>query len=107
MKGVATYTGSDTGGSGSCNTPPYTVGVGPSRKVLVNKKPVMVQDDILTPAPGTTPSTPPSPCSSPRKVVASSTKVFVQGKALAVSGDLLNASTNIRIATGSSNVFVV
>lgn len=107
MKAVATYTGNDSGGAGDCNTPPYTVGAGPSTKVLINQKPVMLNGDVLTPAPGTTPSVPPSACSSPRKVVASSTKVFVQGKALAVVGDVLNETRNIRIATGSSNVFVV
>jgi uncharacterized Zn-binding protein involved in type VI secretion len=107
MKAVATYTGNDTGGVGDCNTPPYAIGAGSSTKVLINQKPAILNGDVLIPSPGTTPSVPPVPCSSPRKVVASSTKVFVQGKALAVVGDVLNEARNIRIATGSSNVFVV
>jgi hypothetical protein len=107
MKGVAIYIGSDSGGTGDCITPPTPVGVGPERSVKVNGKSVMIADDILEPAPGNTPTTPPSPCTSPRKVVASNSKVFVNGKALAVQGDVLRAETNIRIATGSSTVFVV
>jgi uncharacterized Zn-binding protein involved in type VI secretion len=107
MKGVAIYIGSDSGGTGDCITPPTAVGVGPERTVKVNGKSVMIADDVLTPAPGNTPTSPPSPCTSPRKVVASNSKVFVNGKALAVQGDVLRAETNIRIATGSSTVFML
>ena len=107
MRRVAIYTGSDSGGTGDCITPPTSVGTGPERSVKVNGKPVMINGDILAPASGNTPTTPPAPCTSPRKVVASNTGVFVNGKALAVQGDVLRAETNIRIATGSSTVFVV
>lgn len=107
MKGVAIYTGSDTGGTGDCITPPTSVGSGPGRSVKINGIQVMVDGDVLTPASGNTPTSPPSPCTSPRKVVASAKGVLVNGKALAVQGDVLRAETNIRIATGSSGVFVL
>lgn len=102
--GVATFTGNDSGGSGICNTPPTPISPVITRSVYVNGQPVMVNADVLSAAPGTTPSG--DPCSSTR-VVSSSRNIFVGGQSIAAVGDTLNSVTGITIPTGSSNVFVV
>ena len=55
---IVCYNGTpDSGGSGSCNTPPC--GIGPvglaAGKYFVGGFPVILDGDVLTPAPGTTP----------------------------------------------------
>ncbi len=103
---VAIYQGNDSGGTGSCNTPPtpLTGASGGLRSVFVNGKPVITNGDNLTPANGNTPSG--DPCVSQRTVVSSGT-VYVNKKPLSKVGDVLNSTNNIRIPSGASNVFVV
>jgi uncharacterized Zn-binding protein involved in type VI secretion len=103
---VAIYQGNDSGGTGSCNTPPTPLAGASSgaRQVFVNQKPVMVNGDQLNPANGTTSNG--SPCVSQRTVVATG-NVYVNKQPLAKVGDTLNSTNNIKITTGASNVFVV
>jgi uncharacterized Zn-binding protein involved in type VI secretion len=103
-KGVAIFTGNDSGGSGVCNTSPAPLSPPSFRNVFVNGQVIMVNGDTLSVAPGTTSTG--DPCSSTR-VVQASRNIFVGGQAIAATGDSLNSVTGITIPTGSSNVFVV
>jgi len=100
--------GVESGGSCPCTTPPFPIDCAASaaRTVRVNGFAPVVMQDAMSPAPGMTCTSNPSPCSSPRNVTATSTKVFVQGRAVAKIGDKLNFGTNITLAgaTQSANV---
>lgn len=103
-KGIAIFTGSDSGGSGVCNTPPTPLSPPSSRNVFVNGQVVIANGDTLSNASGTTSNG--APCSSTR-IVQASRNIFVGGQAIAAVGDSLNSVTGITIPTGSLNVFVV
>lgn len=102
-KPVADITSTDSGGKGSCNTPPLVLGK-PSTggagvgKVYVGKKLVVKNTDSFRPAPGTTPKG--DPCQSTRVLKAVST-VKVGKQSIGKQGDVLNSSTNITIAKAS------
>ena len=100
--------GVESGGICPCVTPPTPIDCAASsaRTVRVNGFAPVVMQDAMSPASGKTCSSDPSPCTSPRNVIATSTKVFVQGRAVAKIGDKLNVSTNISLvgATQSANV---
>lgn len=101
-------TGVESGGTCPCATPPTPIDCAASsaRTVKVNGFAPVIQQDSMSPAAGMTCTSNPSPCSSPRMVTATSTKVFVQGRAVAKIGDKLNFGTNITLAgaTQSANV---
>jgi hypothetical protein len=102
---VATFTGVDSGGVCPCVTPPAPLAPpAPDRRVFVNKQVVMAAGDILSPAPGETCTSEPSPCESPRKVVSVG-RVFVNKKPIAHIGDFLNEPTSIKIVGTPFNVF--
>lgn len=99
---IATVASIDSGGTGSCNTPPLVLGRASSSagagKVYAGKKLVVKKGDTFRPAPGMTPPDPVSrPCASTR-ILKSSSKVKVSKLSVGRKGDILNASTNIRIA---------
>lgn len=102
-KPVADITSTDSGGKGSCNTPPLvlgrpSVGGGGVVKVYAGKKLVVKNTDSFRPAPGTTPKG--DPCQSPRTLKAQST-VKIGKQSIGKQGDVLNSSTNITIAKAS------
>lgn len=101
-KPVADITSTDSGGKGSCNTPPLVLGrpssAGTIPKVYAGKKLMVKNGDSFRPAPGTTPKG--DPCQSPRTLKAVST-VRIGRKAVGKQGDVLNSSTNITIAKAS------
>ena len=106
---VATVNAVDSGGSGSCNTPPRVLGAaigGEPVRVFAGKKVVVKNGDTFSPAPGTTPKG--DPCTSTRTLLAIR-KVFVSKKGIGVLQDVLNSSTNITIAkdAGQHKVFAV
>lgn len=99
---IATVASIDSGGAGSCNTPPLVLGKASSAsgvgKVYAGKKLVVKKGDVFRPAPGTTPPDPVTrPCVSTR-ILKSSSKVKVSKLSVGRKGDILNAGTNIRIA---------
>jgi uncharacterized Zn-binding protein involved in type VI secretion len=100
--------GVETGGVCPCTTPPTPIdcAASASRTVRVNNLAPVVMNDSMSPASGATCTSPPSGCVSTRMVIATSTKVFVQGQPVAKIGDILNGGTNIRLsgATQSANV---
>lgn len=112
MKSAAIYLGVDTGSNGgSCITQPAPLkkadaspAVGDT--VFIEKIGVMKGGDKLTPVTGATPPLPiPVPCVSQRIVIATSKKVLVNKKPLALELDLLNSGNNIKIAKGAKTVF--
>lgn len=102
-KPVADVTSTDSGGKGTCNTPPLVLGIpstgGSQSKVYVGKKVAVKNTDSFRPAPGTTPDG--DPCQSPRVLKTQST-VRIGKKAIGKQGDVLNSSTNITIAKAST-----
>ena len=100
---IAVYNSSpDTGGAGICNTPPQTIappGFGAGKYFVGGFTPIL-EGDTLTPATGTTPNG--FPCTSPRVAISTSTKVFFGGRRVCKVGDVLNATTNIRIGPGAT-----
>ena len=98
-KPIATTISMDSGGKGSCNTPPKVTGpasTSGSIGLYAMRKPVLFNGNTLSPAPGTTPKG--DPCTSPRVVKAiSNGKTSKNG--IAKVGDDLNISTNIKIAS--------
>ena len=104
---VGTEGAIDSGGQGTCNTPPLAVGRPASpTKVFAGKKMVLKNGDTFNPAPGTTPKG--DPCRSARTLRAVR-KVYVGKKAIGTLGDFLNSSTNITVAkdAGQHKVFAV
>lgn len=102
---VATITSIDSGGTGTCNTPPLVLGKSGSVKVYAGKIPVVKSGDTFKPAPGTTPKG--DPCTSPR-VLKGKSKCMVNKLPIGKQGDTLNASTGITIAKASTaSVYVV
>jgi hypothetical protein len=101
-KPVADITSTDSGGKGSCNTPPLVLGKpstgGGVVKVYAGKKLVVKNTDSFKPAPGTTPKG--DPCQSTRTLKAVST-VKIGKQSIGKKGDVLNSSTNIIIAKAS------
>jgi hypothetical protein len=100
-KPVADVTSTDSGGTGTCNTPPLVLGTpsgGAAARVYVGKKSTVGEGDTFSPAPGTTPKG--DPCSSERVLQTVST-VKVIKKSIDKQGDVLNPSTNITIAKPS------
>lgn len=92
-KPIVCYNGTpDSGGTGSCNTPPC--GIGPvglaAGKYFVGGFPVILEGDVLTPAPGTTPGG--NPCATPRTAISTSTKVFFGGRRVCRVGAVLGTS---------------
>ena len=100
---IAVYNSSpDTGGTGICNTPPTVLappGFGAGKYFVGGFTPVL-EGDTLTPATGTTPNG--FPCTSPRVAISTSAKVFFGGRRVCKVGDVLNATTNIRIGPGAT-----
>ena len=94
----------DSGGSGSCNTPPFPIGPTgfATGKYFVGGFPVILGGDVLTPAPGTTPGG--NPCVTPRTAIATSAKVFFGGRPVCRVGDILGTSggTPITITNASA-----
>jgi len=106
-KPIAIFFGVDSGGQGFCNTQPAPLKAKTEVKntVFANKSAVMVNGDVLTPAPGITIPIPvPVPCQSPRIAVATSKKVFVNKKNVALQLDILNSANKINIPKGAPNV---
>jgi hypothetical protein len=104
---VATYRGSDSGSTcpTPCQVPPRELsGTGSSNKVYVNKIPVMVNGESLSPSQGNTCTNPSSTCSVERVVKADGT-VFHMKQPIAHIGDQLNIANNIKIVSVTSNVF--
>ena len=99
---IATYKpgAMDSGGAGICNTPPTPLAPGTPGKYFVGGFTPVLEGDVMTPAPGTTPNG--FPCTSPRVAVSTSTKVFFGGRRVCKVGDVLNATTNIRIGPGAT-----
>ena len=99
---IATYKpgAMDSGGAGICNTPPTALAPGTPGKYFVGGFTPVLEGDVMTPAPGTTPNG--FPCTSPRVAVSTSTKVFFGGRRVCKVGDVLNATTNIRIGPGAT-----
>jgi len=102
-KAVAIYKGVDSGGVCPCVTPPTKLEP-PIGDVFANKIAVMANTDVLTSANGTTCTTTPAPCVSPR-VVKSVSKVYINKLPVATIGDSLNEPTKITIPTGATSVF--
>ena len=94
---IATYKpgAMDSGGGGICNTPPTALAPGTPGKYFVGGFTPVLEGDVMTPAPGTTPNG--LPCTSPRVAVSTSTKVFFGGRRVCKVGDILNATTGITI----------
>lgn len=103
VKPVSIYRGVDSGGGCPCVTPPTPLSP-PIGNVFVEKIAVMANGDVLTPAPGVTCTTPPSPCTSPR-VVRAVNNTFVNRVSISTVGDILNPVTGITIPLGSASVF--
>ena len=105
---VATENAIDSGGSGSCNTPPLVLSrpSGDPVTVYAGRRMVVKEADTFNPAPGTTPKG--DPCTSPRTLIAKR-KVFVSKRPIGTLQDVLNSSTNIIINTdpGQHKVFAV
>lgn len=107
---IAVYNGSpDSGGTGSCNTPPCVTGpIGfAAGKYFVGGLPVILEGDVQTPAPGTTPGG--NPCTTLRTAVSTSAKVFFGGRRVCRVGDILGTSggtpITITAASGSPKHF--
>ena len=100
---IAVYNGStDTGGAGACNTPPAVLsppGFAAGKYFVGGFTPIL-EGDTLSPAPGSTPNG--FPCASPRIAISTSAKVFFGGRRVCKVGDVLNATTNIRIGPGAT-----
>jgi hypothetical protein len=94
--------GNDSGGAGACNTPPAPLAPQNPSAILGKVKfggfPPILEGDVLTPAPGTTPKG--DPCASPRTAISTAVKVRIGGRAPCSPGDVLNAGTGITIASG-------
>ena len=107
-KPIATTISMDSGGKGSCNTPPKVTGpasTSGSIGLYAMGKPVLFNGNVLAPAPGTTPKG--DPCTSPR-VVRAISNGRTSKNGIAKVGDDLNISTNIKIAsTSEPSVYVV
>ncbi len=98
-----------TGGQCPCKTPPTPIDCAASlsRNVTVNGLKPVLMGDSMSPEIGVTCTPNPSPCSSPRTVIATGAIVKINGKLVARAGDVLNAGTQIRLtnATQSPTVF--
>ena len=94
----------DTGASCPCTGSPFTMTpTVPEMKVLINGFQPIRDGDKMPNSPGMTCTSNPSPCSNDRTVTASgSPKVLINGKRLAKMGDVLNASTNIRVGAAGA-----
>ena len=94
----------DTGASCPCTGSPFTMTpTTPELKVLINGFQPIRDGDKMPNSPGMTCTSNPSPCSNDRTVIASgSPKVLINGKRLAKMGDVLNASTNIRVGAAGA-----
>jgi len=100
---VSIYFGVDSGGNCPCQTPPTKLSP-PVGNVYANKKAVMANGDVLTPAVGKTCDPTPAICSSPR-VVKAQNFTYVNKFAISTVGNTLNISTSIKIPKGSPSVF--
>lgn len=100
---IAVYNGSpDSGGAGACNTPPAPIAPVPTGlKVLIGGLPPILEGDVLTPAPGTTPGG--NPCTTPRTAVSTAVKVRIGGRRPCFPGDFLAQSTSITITPASAS----
>lgn len=103
-KPIAIFKGVDSGGTCPCVTPPTAL-IPSVGNVYANKVAIIKNGSVLTSVSGITCSTQPVPCTSAR-IAKASGKVFISRAPAAKVGDFLNLSTNIRIPTGSSSVFV-
>lgn len=94
---VAVYNGAvDSGGAGACNTPPFAIGPAPGNvKVLIGGLPPILEGDVLTPAPGTTPGG--NPCTTPRTATSTSAKGRIGGRRPCSPGDILAATSGTPI----------
>lgn len=103
---IATITSIDSGGAGTCNTPPLVLGKGSGVvNVYAGKIPVVKSGDTFKPAPGTTPKG--DPCTSPR-VLKGKSKCLVGKLPVGKQGDTLYEPTGITIAKASkASVYVV
>ncbi len=98
--------GVESGGGCPCVTPPTSINTAAQTTVRVNGLTPVLQGHSMSPAAGKTCSSDPSPCTSPRTVIASGMKVRINGLAVAKIGDKLNVATGISLtgATVSANV---
>jgi len=100
---IATYNPGalDSGGKlPCCTSQPFKIdGTPTAPTVLINGFPALLDQDVLTPAPGQNPCTViPSPCANERSVLATSTKVMIGGKRVALLNDVLNEAAAITYA---------
>lgn len=97
---VATITSTDSGGTGTCNTPPTPLGrpLGGVSKVYAGKTACVANGDSFRAVSGTTPKG--DPCQSTR-TLKSLSKVKIGKKSIGRKNDVLNPSNNIRIAKAS------
>lgn len=99
---VAGYNGVvDSGGAGACNTPPCVIGPSVPRTVTVGGLFPILEGDVLTPAPGTTPGG--NPCTTPRVAISTTAKVRMNGLRPCCPGDFLATATGITITAASAN----
>jgi uncharacterized Zn-binding protein involved in type VI secretion len=105
---VATYRGNDSGSTcpTPCQVPPRELtGLQAGKNtVYINKIPVMVNGESLSPSQGNTCTNPSSVCSVERVVKANGT-VFHMKQPIAHIGDKLNIANNITIISVTNNVF--
>ena len=98
--------GNDSGGGCPCVTPPSSINTAAQTTVKVNGMTPVLQGHSMSPAAGKTCSSDPSPCTSPRTVIATSVKVRINGLAVARAGDKLNVSTGISLTPASQSATV-
>ena len=94
----------DTGASCPCTGSPFVMSPStPYTKVKINGMQPIRDGDKMPNSPGMTCTNNPSPCSNDRTVIATgSPKVLIGGKRLAKMGDVLNATTNIRVGAAGA-----
>ncbi len=97
--------GATTGGNCPCKTPPTPIDCAASlsRNVKVNGFAPVLMGDSMSPEVGVTCTSPPSPCSSPRTVIATNAKVYINNKLTAKVMDTLNPTTGIKLTMASNS----